>query len=223
MKLLLILASLGKPSQIRDVSATAVSAGFRIPKSWNVSARFKSMRGLAIRTPAGWEITKKGRQALADAGLATVGAGATQVAVDLRVTLSKINDPETHSYVDEGIRCYEAKCFRAAVVMTWLAAIDILKKEAFRNHLSSLNAEIRRINPKWKDAKVVDGLDEIKEFDFLERIHSIGIIGKNVKQKLQECLKTRNSCGHPNSFKIGQNAVASHIEILLLNVFNKFC
>ncbi len=32
----------------------------------------------------------------------------------------------------------------------------------------------------------------------------------------------RNGCGHPNSLKIGANTAAHHIEILLLNVFQKF-
>jgi hypothetical protein len=62
----------------------------------------------------------------------------------------------------------------------------------------------------------------MKEVDFLDRIASISVIGKNTKEKLQECLKTRNACGHPSSLKIGPNAVANHLEILLLNVLQPF-
>jgi hypothetical protein len=29
-------------------------------------------------------------------------------------------------------------------------------------------------------------------------------------------------CGHPNSLKIGEHAVAAHVEVLILNVFSKF-
>jgi len=43
-----------------------------------------------------------------------------------------------------------------------------------------------------------------------------------VKAELKQCLDRRNGCGHPNSLKIGPNTVAHHLEILLLNVFNKF-
>jgi len=62
----------------------------------------------------------------------------------------------------------------------------------------------------------------MKEHDFLDVLESISLIGKNVKQELQQSLQLRNACGHPNSLKIGVNKVSSHIEILILNVFSKF-
>jgi hypothetical protein len=45
------------------------------------------------------------------------------------------------------------------------------------------------------------------------------MIGKNVKQELEACLKLRNACGHPNSLKIGSHKVAAHLETLALNVY----
>ena len=48
------------------------------------------------------------------------------------------------------------------------------------------------------------------------------MIGKNVKTELVSALNLRNGCGHPNSLMVGSNTVASHIELLLLNVFKKF-
>jgi hypothetical protein len=62
----------------------------------------------------------------------------------------------------------------------------------------------------------------MNEEKFLERCAAIGIIGKNQKDELLKGLKLRNGCGHPNSLKVGPNAVANHIEILLLNVFEPF-
>ena len=62
----------------------------------------------------------------------------------------------------------------------------------------------------------------MREADFLDRLVAISVLGKNVKEELKECLDRRNACGHPNSYKIGANTVAHHIEILLLNVFKKF-
>jgi hypothetical protein len=60
------------------------------------------------------------------------------------------------------------------------------------------------------------------EADFLDRLVPIGVIGKNVKDELAKALKLRNGCGHPNSLKIGPNMVTSHLETLLLNVFEPF-
>ena len=62
----------------------------------------------------------------------------------------------------------------------------------------------------------------MKEYDFLQVLAALSIIGKNVKDELEQCLKLRNSCGHPNSLKIGEHKVASHIEILILNVYSKY-
>jgi hypothetical protein len=63
----------------------------------------------------------------------------------------------------------------------------------------------------------------MKEHDFLDVCEAIAVIGKNVKQLLQnECLVLRNACGHPNSSLIAENSVAAHIEKLIKNVFSRF-
>ncbi len=62
----------------------------------------------------------------------------------------------------------------------------------------------------------------MKESEFVDTIYKISMIGKNVRDELQLCLKRRNGCGHPNSLKLRGNTVASHLEILILNVFVKF-
>ena len=106
--------------------------------------------------------------------------------------------------------------------MSWLAAIDVLHKYVHQNHLSTFNAEAKRVDNRWRDAKTTDDLGRMAEADFLDRIAAISVIGKNVKKELKDCLDRRNGCGHPNSLQIGTNTAAHHIEILLLNVFQKF-
>jgi hypothetical protein len=124
--------------------------------------------------------------------------------------------------VEEAVECYEFELYRSAVVMSWLAAVHVLKKEVHQNHLAEFNAEAAKVDSKWKTAKTLDDIGRMKESDFLNRIAAISVIGKNVKKKLEECLDTRNACGHPSSFKVGQLTVASHIEILLLNVLEPY-
>jgi hypothetical protein len=48
------------------------------------------------------------------------------------------------------------------------------------------------------------------------------LFGKSTKTELEQRLQLRNGCGHPNSMAIGENVAASHIEVLVMNVFNKF-
>lgn len=145
-----------------------------------------------------------------------------EVAVNLRNNLLLISNPSTIQFVQEAIVCYENGLHRAAVIMSWVGAISLLQEFVISNHLADFNREALRRTPKWKPAKTTDDLGKMKEFDFLELLEAISVIGKNVKQELQHCLQLRNGCGHPNSLQIGQNKVAAHIESLTLNVFAKF-
>ena len=103
--------------------------------------------------------------------------------------------------------------------MSWVGAVALLYEEAVTNHLAALNAEATRRDSKWKSAKNTDDLGRMKEATFLEIAGAISMIGKNVKQELEACLKLRNACGHPNSLKIGSHKVAAHLETLALNVY----
>ncbi len=221
-KLLLILASFDTPCQIKELKERARESGFRMPKSWNPSAQLGRSKGLAIRTPDGWEISDAGRQCLHNLGINKLSPAAVNVATDLRAELANINNTDTCAFVEEAIKCHEAELYRSAIVMSWLAAMDVLHKYVHANHLAAFNTEAKRVDTRWKDAKTTDDLGKMKESDFLDRIGALSIIGKNVKKELINCLDRRNGCGHPNSFKIGANTSAHHLEILLLNVFKVF-
>ena len=222
-KLLLVLGSLARPSQVADIRARCGDAGLRGVAKWNISAILTRTKGLAINTPAGWELAEAGKQHLKSLGVAKISPAAIKVATDLRALLAKISNADTQQFVEEAVQCYELEFYRSAVVMSWLAAMHVLKNEIHNKHLAAFNAEAKRVDAKWKDATTTDELGLMKERNFLDRIAAISVIGKNVKVELQACLDRRNSCGHPNSLKVGPNAVANHLEILLLNVFQRFC
>lgn len=221
-KLLLILASFDEPCQVKDIGTRAHEAGFRMPKAWNPSASLGRSKGLAIRMPKGWEITEAGKQHLKNLGVSKIGPAAVKVATDLRAELPKIKDDDTRAFVEEAIKCWEAELYRSAIVMSWLAAVDVLHNHVHTKHLKAFNTEAKRVDAKWKDAKTTDDLGRMGESDFLDRIAVLSVIGKNVKKELKGCLDRRNGCSHPSSLKIGANTVAHHIEILLLNVFKVY-
>ena len=222
-KLLLILAALDRPAQVKDIQAAAADAGFREPKKWNVSSYLASSKGLAIRTREGWELTNDGKVHLRDLGVSKVSPAARQVALDLRAHLAKISHVQTRDFVDEAIRCHESELYRSAIVMAWLGAIDVLQRRVFERHLSEFNAEANRVmGPRWKEAKSQDDIGKMAESDFLDRLEGLSVIGKNAKAQLKTALDLRNGCGHPNSLKVSTNKSAAHIETLLQNVFEKF-
>jgi hypothetical protein len=106
--------------------------------------------------------------------------------------------------------------------MSWLAAVDVLHRFVHQKYLAEFNAEAKRVDSRWRDAKTTDDLGRMAEVDFLDRIAGISLVGKNVKKELKDCLDRRNACGHPNSLRVGANTAAHHIEILLLNIFKAF-
>ena len=221
-KLLLILATFAQGCNVREIVARAAEAGLRVLRTWNVSDILGRSRGLAIRTPKGWEITEAGTEHLRELGVSSATPAVMKVATALRSELSQISNPSTRAFIEEAIKCYEAHLYRSAIVMSWLAAIDVLQLHVFDNHLAAFNAEAKRVDANWKNAKTTDDFGRMRESDFLDRIVALSIIGKNVKSELVTCLNRRNGCGHPNSLKIGANTVTHHIEVLLLNVFEPF-
>lgn len=222
-KLLLVLATFSSPTQVKDIKQRCKDVGLRKIAEGNVSSYLARTKGLAINTSAGWELSDGGKQHLRTLGVSSVRPAAVQIATGLRDLLAKISDADTRSFVEEAVQCYEYELYRSAVVMSWLAAMHVLKVEVHSKHLKVFNTEASRVDHKWKPAKTTDELGEMNEFTFLERIHGISMIGKNVKEQLQACLKTRNGCGHPNSLKVGEPTVSHHIDLLMRNVFNVYC
>lgn len=221
-KLLLLLATFDNPVKLAGLRERAAEAGLKIGKTWNPSASLSKSKGLAIRVPTGWEITESGRAYLRNLGVTSLSPSAMQVATDLRAHLDKVSNPHTRAFVEEAIKCHEGALYRSAIVMSWLAAIDVLHRVVVANYLAVFNASAKSVDSKWKDALNEDGVGRMNEEKFLERCAAIGVLGKNQKDELLKGLKLRNGCGHPNSLKVGPNSVANHIEILLLNIFEPF-
>lgn len=222
-KLLLCLAVDHNISKtIKTIKDIAINAGLNKVNTWNVSTYLSRSKGKAIRTPKGWELTSLGKKRVSTLAGPSVKTSTPRVASSLRGHLAVIKDPQTEKFIDEAILCFESKFYRAAVVLSWIGAISLLYDFIVNNKLSEFNTEAKRRDSKWKNAKNKDDLTRLKEYDFLQIISAISVIGKSVKTELEACLKFRNGCGHPNSLAIGENRVSAHVETLILNVFSKF-
>lgn len=226
-KLLLCLAVEPEtPKAVKDVHHLAMSSGLRTVKKWNVSAYLGAASELAVRTAEGWELTAKGSQHVARIAGPLMNSPVPKVASSLRSHLVKVGNADTQKFVEEAIACFEGRQHRAAVVLSWVGAVSLLYDYVVTHHLSAFNAQAtaRTISSKqpWQPAKNADDLARMKESDFLVVLEKLSVIGKSVKKQLEQCLDLRNGCGHPNSLKIAEHVVASHIEILILNVFSRF-
>ena len=222
-QLLLCLAVDGCcPKQLLEVRELAVGAGVRGAKTWNIGGLLGGSRGKAINTSAGWELGNAGSERVKELIGSHLVTGPSVVALQLRNLLPRLADPETRAFVEESVACYENKLYRAAVVLSWVGAVSVLYQHVVANRLHVFNTEAQRRDAKWKVAKSPDDLSRMKEHDFLQVLETISVLGKNVKNELESCLKFRNGCGHPNSLKIGPSRVEAHVETLVLNVFAPF-
>lgn len=222
-KLLLVLATEGaSPKPVKLVRSAAVSYGLGAAKKWNISSILSRADGCAVLTASGWELNSDGKKRVRSLIGSPAGATPAAVATTLRSALSAIKDAHARAFIEEAIACHEARLYRAAVVFSWVGAVALLYAYVVAKELNAFNAEAQRRDAKWRPAKTADGLARMKEYDFLDIIEALAVIGKNVKEELQVCLKLRNACGHPSSLKLAENRVAAHIEVLALNVFSTF-
>lgn len=222
-KLLLILFSIDEPLHVKEIKSIAIKNGLRKVARWNISQILKGLEeeGLAVKIKHGWTMTIKGKSQTLSLGVA--GANPRQnIQAELHNYLVQIKNDKIKGFAEETIIALEQGLLRAAVALSWSDAVFILYEEVLRNHLVAFNKEAKKGVGKWKDATSIDGLSKMTEHAFLQILPSLSIIGKNVKDELEGCLKLRNACSHPSSLEIGELRVASHVEILILNVYAKF-
>lgn len=219
-KVLLLLASLDAPCKICDIRKRANVAGFRDLAKWNVSDILRRTKGLALNTSEGWEISERGSQRLLELGLIQQGSVEQMSAMSLREMITRIGNDQVRSFIEEAAICYENGQYRAAIIMSWVGAVAILRnKVSQRYHQEFVDYLREHYQPKKKNSYGSHTLERIADGDFLEVLHGISLIDKAVKMALKECLDYRNQCSHPNELKIGSRTVEKHFEVLILNVY----
>ena len=221
-KLLVTLATFDRPCSTNEIRSCGKSHGWREIAKINLTDRLNKCGNKVVKTDAGWKLTSFGLAHLKELGILHHEGPIEVAANSLTEHLGQVSDQETRMFLQEAINCCEHKLLRSAVIMSWLAAIHVLMKYAFSNYRAELDAEIQRTNADWKLTKTVDDYSRLKENDFLDRLAATSMIGKDAKEKLKACLRDRNSRSHPNSFKIAEHQVRSHIEFLILHVFQPF-
>jgi len=222
--LLILSVGVKKPKDLDTIRSLGRSTGVRHIEDWNLGDILGKARKHAIKAEFGWELSSEGinyvRTLLSGTDLNIVISNAAQ---SLRTHLKRTKTSNSEAFVEESIVCFEAKQYRAAVVLAWVGAMSVLHQFVFSRKLADFNTEANRRDKTWRAAKSADDLGRMREHDFLDVLEAIGVLGKSVKMTLQNhCLQLRNSCGHPNGLKIAENSVAAHIEKLTLNVFSAF-
>ncbi|MDH4656012.1 hypothetical protein E8E75_23985 [Pseudomonas sp. BN606] len=143
----------------------------------------------------------------------------------LRNLLPNVTDLHEQSFLQEAIDCYEIGARRAAIVMTWMLAVDHLCKYTFEKHLGdfnqvlSLNADKRvKITAVTKE----DDFSEIPEGKFIELLRQAGIITNDVRKILEVKLGIRNTAAHPSAISVSEVKATDFIIDLVENVVIKY-
>jgi hypothetical protein len=211
-----------RPQKVAEIREFAFNSGLRAAKGWDVSTQLSKAKSLTIRTPDGWELTSAGKSLVVEVAGPLLPSVTVLVVSGLRKQLPTIASEATRAFVEESVKALEAKLYRSAIVLSWVGALSVIYDHVVNNCLAEFNAEAVRRDTKWKAAKSADGLARMQEYDFLQVLAALSVIGKNVKDELEVCLKLRNGCGHPNSLMVGEHKTSAHVETLMQNVFAKF-
>ena len=192
---------------IAEIKKIGKEAGLSEIEKWNIADILGKAKGLSCKIKGGWILTKKGKGHVSSllAGFKNKRPALKNVADDLRVLIEKSQSTDVRLFLEEALSCFEIGSYRASIVLSWAGAVYILYKNIVDSNLDYFNKEATKRDSKWKNAKTIDDLGRMKEKDFLDVLVVLSVIGKNVKDELEDCLKLRNSCGHPNSLKIGEN------------------
>ena len=153
--------------------------------------------------------------------------GEREATVEVHELLStlpqRVSNLQERTYLEESLRCFRAKAFRAAVVMAWNLAYDHLCEFIWRSHLSPFNTQLPLTFPKAEIKMITrrDDFMELKESQVIQVARSATIINDNVRKILKEKLDRRNIAAHPSGVEISQLTAEDCIRDLVVNVVLK--
>ena len=94
------------------------------------------------------------------------------------------------------------------------------------NYLRNLNPvrlwnKLKRKNKNYLKINHIKKLQTLKDKDLFILLQDINIIDSNLRKTLERHLDLRNTCAHPNEYKISKSVVDAYIEDLIHNILLK--
>ncbi len=222
---LALLHHLPQPAKTHEIRERGLAIGLREIRDWNLTDVLKraASAGWLAQLPGGWKLLGPGVEKLHECGVSIDAPMVVETRHALRRHLADIGNEDRRRFLEEAIGCFEADHSRAAVVLSWVGAAHILQEHIVRSHLRAYNTVGAARFPKdFREVRSAKDFGTIGEADMLQLCQDAGMLDKAEKMELQARLDLRNRCGHPNSIKLAEHTVASHLEILLLNVYSKY-
>lgn len=116
---------------------------------------------------------------------------------DMELMLNTIYDQETKIYLSEALNCYNARSYKACVIMSVIAGMYDLHSKV--KELASSDLRIKDLDDKVEKKK--RDLEVYEKF-LIEQCatEDIDMLNGNEAKELLRCLDTRNDCAHPSNF-----------------------
>lgn len=146
-----------------------------------------------------------------------------QTSAELRALEATFPDGPKKAFLAEAVDCFEANANRAAIVMSWLLAVDHMFDVVLKGHLDDFNIALAA-NPDKRVKKIArkDDFADLKESKFIELCRAAGVISNDVRKILEDALGIRNTAAHPSGVEVSRTKAVAVIEDLVINVVRKF-
>ncbi len=154
---------------------------------------------------------------------ARLGQHPTTVAVTtiLSSLPAKLPSVTERDFLDETLRCYRVRAFRAAIIMAWNLAFDHLRTWllADSDRLNTFNRGVATKYPKRSlTITRLEDFEDLKEFEVVEALKVSGLVSDNIVGVLREKLGRRNRVAHPSVLEVTQHNADDAITDLVNNV-----
>jgi hypothetical protein len=201
-----------------EVKSALVAAKIPKAKTWNVndvlgkSAPFVHAPG-ADGGVFLFELTDTGERAVRDQlGLPTAEPEVEHDVGALQHLAASLSDEQVKSYISEALTCLQIGALRATVVFVWTGAVATLRDTVWAHGAPAIDAAVKAHRPNAPDFKKKDDFAYVNDANLLQVAQDLAVVDKTQKQRLQEALDLRNSCGHPSKYSVGEKKVSAFIE-----------
>lgn len=143
----------------------------------------------------------------------------TEAQIILSELPAKIPIIEEREYLEETLKCLDAKANRAAIVMCWNLVYYHLCNYILKdsNRRTALNQELQKV-PKAKLINTYDDFSRHQEGAILDACNTANLISKNQHSILVDKLKQRNMAAHPSTVVINTIDTQQYISSLVHNL-----
>jgi hypothetical protein len=140
---------------------------------------------------------------------------------ELEKILEAVPSGARRDYLVEALGCFQSNYLRAALLLTWCVAYDVLRDWLYTKHLAAINTKTQA----WKKPLTiyrVEDFGEVADRTIVDLGRDIRALTKEEHKIIVGLLDRRNSYAHPTGRTISPAAVEAFIEESISEIVKKF-